>query len=664
MALDDSSSPSSVTADTGVLPAGGLPMGATYRLDAEFFEAEDLDGVGESALGSGNLNHLILQSQLINGFADPTAGGADRLVGELPLAADLGARGAGSSATTAEPTFDGRLLDPAPGDAPPADGTTSDQRGFGQPTELFTLIGGSHAAGAGAGGFTARFAGAAGPAADVSVTGLAPPAVEPDTTPAGPPPGDLPAEPGGGPDGTVAGVLDDALGGIDDLAATVADLVTPVADGVAPVVDPVVDVIGQAVDALPSGAGDTVGDVTDAGGEVAQAALDAADQVVDTLSTTGDDLVAGVNAATDAALATAAGTVTDAIPLPGVADRLTGTFQDAGASLVADAGETATAIQGSAAPPVETVDSVLNGFTGSTAETSAAVSGSLQETVAPVVDGAQQTAAPLLDAVRGAADDAAGQATGAVDDGAAAVADAAAPVLDDAADLGATVGDAVDGASDDTASLLDDAGQAADTAGSDLGGLTDSLLADDTGSSGDQDLGIAAEGGVDGDQQAGTASEVNLDALENVTGDIDVAVDGSADAPAGADGSVDASIDDLSAAADSQDLNDSLETVDSQPLDDALGDIQSDLAAMDGAASDQGDLLTAAGDDSALDGSMPDDVIGDLVPDTSTLGTDSFDDLASGGGEVLPEPDGVAAEGLGMLLDPQIDQSPGAGLFG
>ncbi len=770
----DKGSPSSIEADgAGSVPdLAGLPMGAAYRLDAEFFEAEDLDGVGEGALGSGNLNHLILQSQLINGLGDPTGSGADALADTVPLAADLAARGAGfEPAATVEPTFEGRPLEPAHEDAPAVDGATSDQRGFGQPAGLVTLIGGSQTAGAGAGGFTARFAGGGGAAADVSVADVAPPAVEPNATPTGPPPGDVPADPGVGLADTAAGTLDDVLHGIDDLSATVADVV-------APVVEPVVEVIGQALDALPGGVGDTVGDLTATGGELAQAALDGADQVVDALSAAGDDLIAAVGvAATDAMLATALETVTDAIPMPAVADRLAGTFQDMGASLVADAGETITALQGSAAPAIETVNGALNGFAGSAAETSAAVSSSLQETVAPVVDGAQQAAAPLLDAVQGAADDAAGQVTGALDDGAAAVADAATPFLDDAADLGAsagdvvdgatdattsllddaanaaddaaapilddaqaalddaagqvtgavddgaatvadatapvldqaadlgatvgdavdgvtddglsllddatqaggdggaplldeagdlgqTVGDAVDGATDDTASLLDDAGQVADTAGSDLGGLTDSLLADDTGSSGDQDLSITAEGGVDGNQQAGTASEVNLDPVENLTGDIDIAVDGSADAPAEIGGSVDATIDDLSAAADTQDLDGSLETVDGQPLDDALGDIQSDLAAMDGATSNQGDLVAAAGDDSALDGSIPDDLIGDLAPDTSALGTDSFDDVTSGGGETLPEPDGVAAEGLGMLLDPQIDQSPGAGLFG
>ena len=334
------------------------------------------------------------------------------------------------------------------------------------------------------------------------------------------------------------------------------------------------------------------------------------------------------------------------------------------------------------------------------------MSGSLQKTVAPVVGVAQQIAAPLVESAETVLDDATGQVTGAVDDIAGAVDDFAASLLDEGADLGATVGAAVDDATDEaaslvdgainavndaaapvldaaqelvddaggqvtaavdatdeTASLVDDTTNAIDDAAADLGDVTDALLADDATPADDQDFSVALEGSLDNDDQVGIESEVNLDAVEEVTGDIDLAVEVS-DAPAEVAATADVTAGDLAAEVDiaAEDPNESPEMLEDQPLEEALDDILSDLAAMDGAAVDHDGLLAADGDDSALSASTQVDVIGDLVSDTSILGSDAFDD--AGGGEGLPEPDGVAGEGLGVLLEPQLDQGLGSGLFG
>jgi hypothetical protein len=230
VALAASSSSSSATAGLGILPdLAGLPVGAAYRLDAEFFNVEDLDGVGESVLGSGNLNHLTLQAELIHRLGDPTASGANASSDELASAADLAARGAAiRPAMTTEPTFNGRLLDAAQEDAPPADGGSSDQRGFGHPTDLATLIGSSQAAGASADPVTSASLDGVGNASDSGAEAAAPPPLRQGDTPGGPQPGGVPVGPGDDPDGTIPDVPDEVPDEVDDLLQTVTDVLTPV----------------------------------------------------------------------------------------------------------------------------------------------------------------------------------------------------------------------------------------------------------------------------------------------------------------------------------------------------------------------------------------------------------------------------------------------------
>lgn len=79
------------------------------RLEAEFYQADDIDGVAESAAGAGNLNYLVLQSQQTNDASalnDPfhVMSGGDNIFGK-------GSLGGGASAEEAESRNDGNLSD-------------------------------------------------------------------------------------------------------------------------------------------------------------------------------------------------------------------------------------------------------------------------------------------------------------------------------------------------------------------------------------------------------------------------------------------------------------------------------------------------------------------------------------------------------------------------
>jgi hypothetical protein len=160
----------------------------------------------------------------------------------------------------------------------------------------------------------------------------------------------------------------------------------------------------------------------------------------------------------------------------------------------------------------------------------------------------------------------------------------------------------------------------------------------------------------------GLQGEANLDTIEEVTGNIDLAVEASTDVPA-EPGAAAAIVGEVTVEAVAEDLNENLETLTSSHSNRRSPKSNSISQRWTERPLDQDVALAAEGAGSALGAPVQDDVISDLVADASILGGDALVNDA-GGGDGLPEPDGIAAEGLCMLLDPQLDHGLGSASSG
>lgn len=121
-----------------------LPNGSTYRLDAEMYHAEDLDGAMEGLLGSGNLNHFVMQSNDLGGLSDPTSTSSNLLSDDSLAAAAAPASPAGNVPVTDDDIESASRTDGSTGDTvSSAAGDGTDLRGAPQPIEVANLAGGS-----------------------------------------------------------------------------------------------------------------------------------------------------------------------------------------------------------------------------------------------------------------------------------------------------------------------------------------------------------------------------------------------------------------------------------------------------------------------------------------------------------------------------------------
>ncbi len=119
-----------------------LPDGSTYRLDAEMYQAEDLDGVGESLVGSGNLNHLIMQADRIGALADPASQASNILIDDSLTLATVTSAATGTVPTTDEEIEAANRYDSGAAELASVDG--SDVRGpVQQPVEIANVAGSS-----------------------------------------------------------------------------------------------------------------------------------------------------------------------------------------------------------------------------------------------------------------------------------------------------------------------------------------------------------------------------------------------------------------------------------------------------------------------------------------------------------------------------------------
>ena len=632
-----------------------------HKLDADDYYAEDLEGVTESLVGSGNLNYLLLQAQQSyesQALQEASAASHDES-GLLKNAFAVGGNAAFSAdgvTAFASGSFTRSLLD---------DGAAAQQggvanNGAGSTTMSLASLGGS----------------AAESAAEVASSSLntslnnyfAPPNESPDPTDGGPP------DPN--PDPTPDPFLetDTDL----DLGDTVDDVLTPVGDIVDSVLDDVGIILTGGVDDLPNNVLETTTNVVDG----AQDLIDATQGIVPDVVDAGTYIAENVSITdplsnlgnVQEALSDLLGTHTLGldVAIRDILEVNTGiTFGD---DLLPDVQLTISPEVLGIAPISLSTNDILDqtGVTDIVENVDTVLQDTLQNTplVGDVLSGTEQALGDITQGVGTQLDALASGADALIDTAQETVNDVVEAVMDPLGHVADTTGTLLSPVQDLIEEIVEPVGDLVqDAVGDTVASLLDNLGLISDGNETDTDLSIDL-GLEAGDLDLGLAENILLDPVENIIGDVDIGLlagadaDGISDLDLTVDGDLFDQVGNLLGLGDTPYVGDGdggtegneggglLGTPEPEAIISALGDMVDDTL---------GDTVDTSLDllNEAIAGT--EEALGDLLPGDGPL----LDDLLSHGSilDVLPDPGGSASEGLAGLFGHHDDGGGFAGLF-